>query len=408
MRRIAVGVAGVLLVLGALLGSAPQASSEPPPCQRTPLRVILYPFVPAKDAYFLQVKTAFEEKNPGIDLQIVDLSENYYDEDSPKAVTNTPADVIELDAVFLDDFVAAGKVAELPPQLVRPPGTFLKPAEQAVMVGEKVYGAPHWVCSNFLFTRADDSLSAATLADLATQIGAGHGANAGLLIDMKGRSTLGEWYVDSLLDRYKTLSAAAPYLNAANTDQATLADLKTVRGLCDSDLCRDKQYHGMTGFYAGQFARQRGRALAGYSERLYYIGTEGLADCRKGECVGLDQVKVSALPLANAGSQPFAWVDAFVISNTCTGPCRDAAEKFLGFMTDVDQVRATLTPGYGEAPRYLLPALAALYGDADLLAKAPLYAKLQPLVADAVPIRGPHLNHDLREIGSKVDGAVPQ
>ena len=68
----------------------------PVPLRAVPLKVVLYPFMPGKDAYFRQVEADFEQRYPAIDLQVVDLSANYYDEGAPEAVTNTAADVIEL------------------------------------------------------------------------------------------------------------------------------------------------------------------------------------------------------------------------------------------------------------------------------------------------------------------------
>ncbi|HRC85353.1 MAG TPA: hypothetical protein PK413_07080, partial [Thermoanaerobaculia bacterium] len=268
------------------------------------------------------------------------------------------------------------------------------------------FGSPHWVCSNFLYSAENDTLAPANLHELAAAIGASHPPDRGLLIDLKGRSTLGEWYLDSLLDRHKTLTAADPYLTEATADESVYSDLVSVRGLCDADLCRQSQYHDAAGFYPVQFARHRGRALAGYSERLYYIGMEDLTNCKQGECLGLGQVRIKPLPLSDNGSQPFAWVDSFVVASSCSGDCLTAAEAFLGFMADPKNVRTTLTPGYGEAPRYLLPALTALYSDSALLAVAPLYATFYPLIEHAIPVRAPHLNEQLRAIGTKLDRTI--
>ncbi|MFA7000498.1 MAG: hypothetical protein WC241_05340 [Candidatus Paceibacterota bacterium] len=393
-----------LLLTGIFTGSS--VVNADPPIVRTPLKVILYPLVPAKDAYFRQVEAAFEERYPTIDLQLVDLSANYYDEDSPDAVTNTFADVIELDSVFLEDFVATGRVRELPGAAIRPAGTFLSVAEQAVTLKGKMYGVPHWVCSNFLFSTAADPSSAKSLQDLRREIGEPHKVDKGLLIDLKGRSTLGEWYLDSLLDRHKSLQAASAFLSESTADKAVYADLINIRALCDSDLCRHDRYHNAPGFYPVQFARHRGRILAGYSEGLYYIGMEDLTKCREGECLSLGQIKIGPLPLSDAGSQSFAWVDSFVVARSCSGGCLSAAEAFLTFMSDASNVRDTLIPGYSEAPRYLLPALKSLYADGALLAVAPLYATFYPLIEKAIPVRTRHLNQQLRAIGSTLDRSV--
>lgn len=378
----------------------------PVPLRAVPLKVVLYPFMPGKDAYFRQVEADFEQRYPAIDLQVVDLSANYYDEGAPEAVTNTAADVIELDSVFMEDFIASGKIRPLRPATLPPAGTFLRAAEQAVTHQGRVYGLPHWVCANFLFSRKDDPIRPATLQELAAAIGTPHAPDQGLLIDLKGRLTLGEWYLDTLLDRHQSLQAAMPYLDEATADPQAYAALTRVRGLCDSDLCRHSRYHDATGFYPVQFARHRGRALAGYSERLYHIGTEDLTNCKEGECLTLDDVVVSALPLSDRGSQPFLWVDSFVVSRSCSGVCSAAADAFLAFMSDAGNVRKALMPGYGEAPRYLLPALKSLYSDSQLTAAAPLYPQFQALIENAIPVRAPQLNRKLRAIGTALDKNV--
>src|SRR5262249_44150130 len=141
----------------------------------------------------------------------------------------------------------------------------LRVAEEAVSTGSGWYGVPHWVCTNFLFSHPPDPLAgAATLDDLVNAIGTSHPPGRGLLIDMKGRSTLGELYLDALLDKYRTLAAAAPFVPVTARDRAVVDDLKRVRQLCDADLCRDSDYHDSVGFYARLFARRQGRALAGY------------------------------------------------------------------------------------------------------------------------------------------------
>src|SRR5438270_11347366 len=96
-----------LLAASLLLVTSVSASS------RCPLRVVLYPYVPDKTGYFYLLEQSFEASNPDIDLQIVDLSADYYDEDQADSLPKTNADVFELDSVFLDDFIKVGKVKML-------------------------------------------------------------------------------------------------------------------------------------------------------------------------------------------------------------------------------------------------------------------------------------------------------
>jgi thiamine pyridinylase len=398
----------ILLVMLFAILAASAGGATPPFRARRPLRVALYPFVPQMTGLFTRVEQSFENTYPEIDVQIIDLSDNYYDETSPHAITNTDADVYELDSVFIDDFVANGRIQPLAQDLLAP-RTFLPVAEAAVVANGSTYAVPHWVCTNFLFaTRGDKIANAQSVLEIQQAIGESHSINQGLLIDMKGRSTLGELYLDALLDRDKTFAKASMHLTVATFDSGVADMLKSVRSLCDGDMCRDSDYHKMEGFYARRFAHHGGRAMTGYSERLYYVGEENLTACSKKECVTLGEMVARPLPLSESGSQPFAWVDAFAVSASCTNQCLTDAETFIQHTTSFPEVRALLLPSHGHAPRYLLPALAALYADKQLLAAAPIYADLQSAVLQAIPVRGILLNTNLRAIGKKLDDALPK
>jgi hypothetical protein len=84
---------------------------------RRPLRVILYPFVPGKVGLFRHVEQSFEQSYPEVDLQIIDLSDNYYDEMAVHAVTNTDADILEVDSVFIQDLIDASRIQPIPSTL---------------------------------------------------------------------------------------------------------------------------------------------------------------------------------------------------------------------------------------------------------------------------------------------------
>jgi len=121
------------------------------------LQVVLYPFIPGFDSLKNEVKARFEKAHPDIQLDIIDLSDNYYGPFVSKFIGCTEADVYELDSVFLHDFVLNKKIQELPAEAALPPGSLLKNAVLGSTVNGKRYGAPHWVCGNFLFFDASDS-----------------------------------------------------------------------------------------------------------------------------------------------------------------------------------------------------------------------------------------------------------
>lgn len=382
--------------------------------QRRALKVILYPFVPAKNSLFYAIEQEFEKAHPLIDLQYVDLAGNYYDTNKANAITNTEADVYELDSVFLVDLVKGERLQPLPDRLKPANGQFVSVAEQASQYEGTWYGVPHWVCTNFLFFQKGDSLQdAGSFADIERTIGSHHDRGKGLLIDIKGKSTIGELYLDTLIDNFGSLEKSAPYLHKEKINQEAEATLGRAVSLCDRGYCRDDDYHDTPGFYARRFARNDGRALVGYSERLFYVLDERLNSCRKDgeneqECIDPKGIDFIELPLSASGSQPFAWVDTFAIAKACRGQCLDDATAFIAFVTSKEQVKQSLLPAWHTAPRYLLPAHVALYNDKDLLKEAPLYSRMLSSLQRAIPVTGYQLNTNLREIGKELDQRLPK
>jgi thiamine pyridinylase len=351
------------------------------------------------------VKQDFEALCPKIRLDIIDLSNNYYDSKSADFIGTTKADVYELDSVFLSDFVASNHIQELPKELQPAPSDFLANAVKGAQLDGKWYGIPHWVCGDFLFYLKDDAplQSAKTLADLEKAIGSTHPAGKGLFIDMKGSSTLGELYLKSAFDRYADWSHVTPHMQTFDNDLQS--DLKRVRALCDAGFCRQRPYHDATGFYGRLFARRKSRAVVGYSELLYDILLESSTSCAVEEkCVSDADLDVVPLPLDDHGAQPMSWVDSLTIDKDCNVGCQQDAALFIKFYTSEESLLKALmsTPA-----RYLLPARASLYQNTALLQHAPLYQKLKPLIEQAVAPTAVGLNDRLRSFGKTVDGNLP-
>jgi hypothetical protein len=148
-----------------LLAFAPPLECNANAANHRTLRVALYPFVPDKDDLFARVKSSFEHRHPDIALTIIDLSGNYYDESSPGAITNTDADILEVDSVFLDDLVAAGCVQALRASVVPDKALFTPIARGAMDVGWNTYSIPHWLCTSYLFVASQDVLARAKSFD---------------------------------------------------------------------------------------------------------------------------------------------------------------------------------------------------------------------------------------------------
>lgn len=397
-----------LLLLASMLVAAVTLVHSTVPHGRT-LRVVPYPFIPEYKSVLFDIKRTFEALNPDIYLDITDLSSNYYSSTSANYIGNADADVYELDSVFLRDFVDSGKIQPLPAGALIPEPDLLRNAIAGSQVGGVRYGAAHWVCGNFLFfSPADANFSnAATLSDIERIIGSpSHSAGHGLVVDLKGKLTLGEFYLQSAFDRFKDWASVKAHLSSA--DPAIINDLSRLVRLCDQGYCRSQAYHeDQPSLYARQFARRHASALVGYSESLHEVLSETRQACTAADhCLSDADIDVIQLQTGDAGAAQVSWVDSFVMDKRCTGQCRDDASKFIEFMNSDATYRMILL-SEGPAPAYLLPAKRSLYGDADVLKVAHLYPKLKGIIESAVAPYDSRLNESLRQLGSAIDSQLP-
>ena len=215
----------------------------------------------------------------------------------------------------------------------------------------------------------------------------------GLLIDLKGSTTLGELYLDAD-------AGSQPIPASANS--AVVAILRRALDLCAAGECRSAAHHRETGYYARRFARGEARAFAGYSEMLHFAAEEAKACSPLGRCLDPRELDAVRLPLSDRGARPVAFADVLTIRAGCEGACLERARAFIGYLTSEEATLRWLLPD-GIAPRYLLPARTAVYQDPRLLAAAPLYPKLRELIGAGRVIREPGLPGRLRALGNHVD-----
>lgn len=380
-----------------------------PANSRRPLRVVLYPFIPEFTSAADMIKRTFEVQNPDIDLTIVDLSSNYYAPGDATYVGQADADIIELDSVFLADFVHKGKIQELPADVVLPQSELLSNAYRGSMFDGKRYGAAHWACRNFLFFASADQPSPPIekLSDLETY--ANSSSTGKLLMDLRGKLTLGELYLMAAFDRYRDWKHTSPAVQ--KLDPAVESDLTRVAKLCPNGGCRDEIFHELTGIYGQEFAHRRSKALVGYSELLHSVLLEKV-NCGDG-CLGDGDIGVAELPLDDAGSIPISWVDSFTVSASCKSSCLTDAKKFIQLMSSDEMYLKLLLPsGFSflkspvstaPVPAYLLPAKLSLYSNSKLLASAHLYPQLKKLIENAEVPTADNLNDQLRVVGKAID-----
>ena len=337
----------VLLVFGfARWGIQDEETQKPESTTavRRPLRVALYPYIPALEGIYWKVEQEFEEKNPLIDLQYVSTGVNYYGGDIRKVLENKTADVAEVDTVLLEDLADDELLEDLSSLISLPKDEFFSYAVDAANVDGKCFGIPHWVCGNFLFFRADDPEAEKfraidSLDDLERILGRPLAESGALMVDLNGSSTLGEKYLDALLDELQSVDKALESIREIEIEETGKVKPETVKlnpsalrsldrlfALTPGGLCDSSKHHEYGQFYARQFSERGCRALIGYSERMYYVVDHHLHGVREDEpsvgglsyndkylAVGAKDVEVVPASLSNNQGKTLSWVDALVL-----------------------------------------------------------------------------------------------
>lgn len=226
LKTLVPALAVTLLLMPNAVGSEPVAEDKT-------LRVVLYPFVPQSRELFFELEAAFEARHQ-VNVELVEsyvdakdgstksIVENYY----KGGLEQSQADVYEIDTVLLDRLVEKKKIQPVS----RLPRNYVAGAPEAVQYGGMTWAIPHWVCGNFLFYQKGDKAleEAKTWNDLAETFK----TSAGLVFDMKGTSTLGEWYLTGLALHDGDPAKLLEKVQSVNLDQVALESLTMLLDRC--------------------------------------------------------------------------------------------------------------------------------------------------------------------------------
>ncbi|CAN5604342.1 hypothetical protein BH11ARM2_BH11ARM2_39180 [soil metagenome] len=407
---------GVFCLLFLLLASALAG--------RRVLRVALYPYVPMQADMWLTVKSEFEAENEDVRLQLVDLTADYYSPDGlANALKAKSVDVMEVDTLFATDLANAGLLEPLPASAL-PAAVYMPVAERAVQVGGKVYGVPHWMCGNFLFFRKDDGdaarLRKAKGLDAVLQV-FGHpmAESQSLLLYLHGKITLGELYLDALLDKYGTPEGALAHVGDFEDQEWVRGQLSKLFLLSPGGMDANARNCDYGSIFQRMFGRRAARGFIGYSEDMHDAVDEaihGVAaggpaltnirfDKKTGAAIGADDIDAIGMPLAGSGTTQMAWVDMLSLRKGLGAQTGADARRFLDFMSSRALARALLIPAPWsfQAPRYLLPARRDMFDDADLLRAAPIYGRLKTIMLGSTNVPRAGLFEELNRVGSEFE-----
>jgi thiamine pyridinylase len=364
----------------------------------------MYPYVPNGKKLFSVLKDKFETDHPLVNIQLVEtfqesgsglselLASNYYD----GGLLQSQADIYEIDTILLQSMIKANKID--PIQI--PNSNYISQALKAVQYKNRNWGIPHWVCGNFLFYKKGDRAiaKASNLDELINTLK----KEGFLLLDLKGKSTLGEFYLTSLAASDGNETSILKKIHANSLDPTAVKILEKLLSLCPTGYCRSKALHNRVGFYAQLFAQGKARAYIGYSESLYYVLEEIRNNCSPtDDCLTVQEILVRAIPTLNSNGKQVGWTDVLSLSRNLSPKKKKIAMDFIRFLTSWEAYKLILNSNDISAPRYLLPAL--IFSNKFPQLQAIHYPMFYDAYQSRLILSGKNLNNTLREKGDILD-----
>ncbi|VFN01177.1 MAG: thiamine pyridinylase [Candidatus Kentron sp. G] len=352
------------------------------------LRVALHPYIPDAgrdqfDSLEKFIEQEFEKAYPQVDLVVRPITEadNFYELALFKKWLSGTAeetyDVVEPDAIFLGELVAAGLIR--PWKETGPKDDWHPATLSAVTLNNAVYGVPHLLAGHFLFTRHSAVAKATNIGDLSRALLQLPGNRPRLVGKLTGSWNMPALYLDAWVDSNPARSPA--YAFPKRLDPATLDALRRFSRLCEHDgmnPCLDGTFDDDTQPQraAKMFARGKAHAFFGYSEQFHFVASVAS---------DTSNIRVSSLPIGT-GCTPLLYVDAFVLRAGASESVASAAEIFVQFMNSPriqEQVMMSLDTSPRAKPRYLIPATLSAF-EADSVKSDPHYAAIRDAIRNAI------------------------
>ncbi|CAF1280801.1 unnamed protein product [Adineta ricciae] len=326
------------------------------------LKVALYPFLPdsAGDNFANLtrfIREEFVKVQPDIDLQLRPLSQDadFYSLATLKSwlLSNGEGyDIVEIDTVLLGDVVNAGLIAPIFP-IPDNHSDWHPTAARAVQFNQVVYGYPHLMCANFLFTRNEQVAQVKTLDQLIHILGSTPTDKYRLIGNLNSSWDLPGLWVNSYQNSNGMGSDVQAF--AVHSYQTTsFESMRKLSQLCErsggENYCLNGVFRNNATMIASLFATKQAAAMIGYSERLFLI----LKNTQPDDYLN---IKIIPLTVGSVDNQPIYFTDAFVFRRNMSDDVANAARSFVEFMNTPRMQAAVVGSEDSINPklRYLLP-----------------------------------------------------
>ncbi len=379
------------------------------------LNVAIFAYLPDASAAIEKLEEAFEQKYSSIDLdlELWNPYDDAFEDDGLSQIVDF--DIVEIDTCRIDELMggAFGGLDKIPAEIQRAPSAYVGPAKAIMATNIKGYVYPHWVCGNFVQTRASNTavVNANTFKEFLAAVDPAAGRP--VLAAMWGSTGLGEYYADAYLDVHGP-DKTRLHLMAINDGKTGLdADAKNAVLALTQELTPENQgnlshYYSHSYFLPRQFATMTTATMIGYSERLYYTERElQLTPNNYPPILKPEDVVVKQLAFGTKSQGTPSWVDGFVIPKGRLAKKHAAIVAFLQFVQGNDAYLAFAEPAQYFAPSYLLPATSDAYGkDSEIVKKQPMLPKFHAALSDTFPVANSKVWQGMRTAGSKLKDTI--
>ena len=332
------------------------------------LEVALYPYVPDPDAFRQAVRDAWTPEHPDVGLHFVEW-DCYVSDPDPEL------DVFVYDAIYLSSFVEEGYLLPIPEDKIRNREDLFPFALEGCRSDGTLYALPQLLCTDFLYTRKDDSVlsDVSDLPALYDVLGDRKTRsvipeeNEGLLINLSDTPTKTTMYLDALMDERQAYTDYSRLPSTSELSAPVLERLEEIWKMGGDEQVTYWPEDNDTFVRARWFAEGRGRAYIGYSEAMNAMGDNA------------DEVIVRLFSYDAGRNIPLFYADAVGIRSDIGGEKKELAFELANLLISEEVLTKMSLPAEdGGVPQYLLTPRRSVYE--ALSGDYPIYGRLKEML----------------------------
>lgn len=401
----------VLRVVALLISLMPTVCVAQTDRQRVDLNVAIFAYLPDASTAIKMIEERFERRYPGIDLdlELWNPYDDSFEEDGLSQIVNF--DIVEIDSCRIDELMAGkfGGIDKIPVEVRVAPDSLVGPARTIASTEIGEYLIPHWVCGNFLvFWKQNAAVANATSFKELLQV-VGPDKNRPVHAVMWGKTGLGEFYADYMIDTKGGATARKHLINLnSGTDpvDATARDtvVELAKRLSADNRANLEHFSNHSYVLPRRFASDQNSVLLGYSERLYYTEREKqITPGNSPPQLSDMSICVKQFSFSDVSKGTPTWTDGFIVPRGRSVAKRAAIAAFLQYIQTEDAYLAFTEPAPYLAPSYLLPATEASYAPkSPIVKKQPLLPKFKAALDGSFPVSDSETWQGMRKAGAAI------